>query len=276
LALEKELAVAFLGPVGTFSSMASRAKFGDSVDYLPQRGIADVFKEVDQERADYGVVPVENSTGGAIDDTLDAFCQYSRIRIVGEILLEVHLNLLSNGPLEKIQRVYTMRPPYEQCKGWLSNHLPQAKIVEVSSTAQAAEAAAKEENAAAIASLEAATLYGVEVRASAIEDQTFNVTRFLVIGKHDAQPTGHDKTSVIVSIKDGIGALQDMLLPLKTYGINMTRIESRPARQGSWDYLFFMDFQGHAKEEKVAAALKEMGETTRRLTVLGSYPAANG
>lgn len=273
LAIEKPVAVAYLGPEATFTHLASISKFGSSVKYLPAVSISEVFQEVDQKRADYGVVPVENSIEGAVSHSLDRFID-SDLKICSEVLFEISHNLMSNVPLKEISRIYSNPQVFGQCRMWLEKNLPRAELVETTSTTQAAQRAQREDGSAAIASKLAATLYNLPIVAEAIEDLAHNVTRFLVISREIPAPTGRDKTSVLLSIKDKVGALYEMLSPIKRRRINMTKIESRPSKKKAWDYYFFIDFEGHVEDPKVKRMLKELEAKVRFLKILGSYPRA--
>jgi len=267
------MVVAYLGPEGSFTHMASMQKFGSSCRFLPARTIADVFKEVEKGNADYGVVPIENSSEVVEDSTLDMFLE-SELKICAETYLDIRHCLLSNAPFERIRRVYSHPQALAQCRGWLRLNLPNAETVEVSSTSRAAELAKEEEGAAAIASRLAGEIYGLRVLREGIEDSPFNRTRFLILGKHDSPPTGGDKTSISFSVPHKAGALYKALEPFHRHGINMTMIQSRPTRKRPFEYAFFVDFQGHREEESVKGALEEMAERTLFLRILGSYPEA--
>lgn len=272
-ALEKPTTVAFLGPKDTFSHMAALRVFGSSAEYHPMPSFADVFGEVERERIDYGVVPVESSMGGAVSDTLDCFIA-SNLKIVNEVMLQVTQNLLAKCALEEVERVYSKDNALIQCRDWLRANLAHAETVEVSSTAEAARRAAEEPHAAAIASRLAAQTYNLEVQAAHIEDNSQNYTRFFVMGRQIVQPTGDDKTSLLISVSDKPGALHHLLVPFGRRGINLTRIESRPSKQKAWEYVFFIDLLGHAEEEPVKSVLEEIREYTRDLKVLGCFPRA--
>lgn len=271
LCAEKGIRVAYLGPQATFTQQASIQKFGASVDYVPQDSISGVFAEVEKGRSDYGVVPIENTTEGAVTHTLDMFMD-SELKICSEIHLRIRHSLLSNTSMGKIQRIYSNPQVFGQCRGWLKTHLPKAHQIEVSSTARAAEIASKEKNAAALGSDLACQFYPVKVLARDIEDFTTNMTRFLVMGPHVAKRTGKDKTSILFSIKDRVGALYEMLLPFKKNRINMTKIESRPSKKKAWEYYFYVDFIGHQDDPPVKKALKALERHCNFLKVLGSYP----
>jgi len=273
LALEKPMMIAYLGPEATFTHLASLSKFGSSVQYSPTATIQEVFGEVERKRADYGVIPVENSTEGAVSHSLDMFID-SDLKICSEILFEISHNLMAHCELKAIRRVYSNPNVFGQCRQWLETHLPKAELIETASTTSAAQRADKEEGAAAIASRLAATLYNLPVLAEGIQDFARNVTRFLVIAKQCPPATGHDKTSILVSVKDKVGALYDMLYPIRKLKINMTKIESRPSKKKVWEYYFFIDFEGHIEEPKIKRLLKEMEGEVRFLKILGSYPAS--
>jgi chorismate mutase/prephenate dehydratase len=273
LAMEKPLVIAYLGPRATFSHQAALKKFGSSVSYLPCNSITDVFLEVEKDNADYGVIPIENSIEGAISHTLDMLVD-SDLKICSQVMLDISHNLLSKSPKKAIRRIYSNPQVFGQCRLWLESNLPKTDLIEVSSTTRAAQIAAKERSSACIASLLAAREYGLDVVAKEIEDSPHNITRFLVVGKSQAQKTGRDKTSIMFSIKDKVGALHAMLLPFKKYGINLTKIESRPSKKKAWDYFFFVDLIGHTEEPKIKKALKELEDKCKFLKVLGSYPLA--
>lgn len=271
LSLEKPIVIAYLGPKATFTHQAALKKFGSSVQYLPCNSISDVFVEVEKDNADYGVIPIENSIEGAISHTLDMLID-SDLKICSQIMLYISHNLLANCRKNEIKKIYSNPQVFGQCRIWLESNLPKADLIEVSSTTKAAQIAAKEKNTACIASLLAAKEYDLKIIAREIEDSPHNITRFLVIGKFTVEPTGHDKTSVMFSIKDKVGALHDMLVPFKKYKINLTKIESRPSKKRAWDYFFFVDLLGHAQETNVKKALNELEEKCKFLKVLGSYP----
>jgi len=272
LSLEKDLKIAYMGPQASFSHLASLKKFGSLVEYVAFESISDVFLEVERDSADYGVVPIENSIEGAVTHTLDMLVD-SDLKICAQIMLDVSHNLLSNTPKNKIKRVYTNPNVFGQCRIWLQENLPGVDLIEVSSTTRAAQIASKENSSACIASLLAAKIYKLRVIEKDIEDSPHNVTRFFVIGKSDTGITGNDKTSILFSIKDKVGALHDMLLPFKKNHINLTKIESRPSKKKAWDYYFFVDLAGHKNEPRVKKALLELESKCKFLKVLGSYPS---
>ena len=274
LSLESPLRVAFLGPEATFTHMAARARFGLSARYVPAATIAGVFAEVDKGLAELAVVPIENSTEGVVNSTLDMFLD-SSLQISAEILLEVsHCLLTRSGSLDGVQKVYSHPQALAQCRNWLSANLPKAAPIEVASTALAARLAKDDPVAAAVASELAGQLYNLRVAKRKIEDEVRNVTRFLVVGREPAQPSGRDKTSLMLSVKDQAGILHRVLKPLAEAGINLTRIESRPSRRRPWEYVFFLDLDGHATEPAVARALAALGAACDEVKVLGSYPRA--
>lgn len=273
LVLEKPLTIAYLGPEATFTHLASMEKFGSSVRYYPATSIQEIFREVEKKRADYGVIPVENSTEGAVSHSLDMFID-SELKICSEILFEISHNLMSNSDLDSVRRVYSKLEVFGQCRQWLESHLHKAELVETPSTTAAAQRAQKENQSAAIASKLAATIYNLPVLAEGIQDFSVNVTRFLVIGRQSPPPTQNDKTSILVSAKDKVGALYDILYPIKKHCVNMSKIESRPSKKKVWEYYFFIDFNGHAKDPKVKRLLGEMENKVKFMKVLGSYPAS--
>ncbi len=272
LALEAPLTVAYLGPEATFTHLAALRKFGLSTQLLPQTTLRQVFEEVANSRVNYGIVPIENSTEGVVSHTLDLFMEFT-LSICGEIQLEINHHLLSLGKdLKNIKKVYSHPQALAQCRLWLEQNLPGVQIRPVESTARAAEIAAKEKNAGAVASAYAATLYGLGILRKNIEDHPNNFTRFLVIGQHPTSPTGHDKTSVMFSTKDEPGVLYRLLQPLAEQKINLTKIESRPLKKRAWEYVFFIDLDGHVEDPLIAEALKKMERECSFLQVLGSYP----
>jgi chorismate mutase/prephenate dehydratase len=270
LSLEKRLKVAYLGPAATFTHLAALKRFGSQVEYIACNSISDVFLEVERGTADYGVVPIENSIEGAVSHTLDMFVD-SDLKICAQIILDVSHNLLSNYAKGKIKRVYSNPQVFGQCRIWLQENLRGVETIEVSSTTYAAQIAAKEKYSACIASLLAAEVYKLKVVVRDIEDSAHNITRFLVIGKAEAGRTGKDKTSIMFSIKDRVGALHEMLVPFKKYRINLTRIESRPSKRKAWDYYFFVDLEGHCNDAGVKKALGELENKCKFLKILGSY-----
>ena len=276
LSLEKQLTIAYLGPEFTFTHLASLKKFGLSVTYVGCETITDVFAEVEKGRADYGVVPIENSIEGAVNHTLDMFAD-SDLKVCSEVYLEVSHSLLSNEPGKKsIRRVYSKAEVFAQCRSWLEANLHGIELMETSSTAKAAAIVSREKGSACIASELAAKKYHLKSLYRGIEDSVHNVTRFLVIGRNDVKPTKYDKTSIMFSAKDRAGALHDMLVPFKRYNINMTKIESRPSKIRPWEYYFFVDFEGHAQDAKIRKALEDLKRAASFVKVLGSYPVSSG
>jgi chorismate mutase/prephenate dehydratase len=274
LALEQPLHVAFLGPEGTFTQAAALKHFGHAVVTRSMGSIPDVFREVEAGACHYGVVPVENSTEGVVSHTLDTFLN-SPLRICGEVTLRIRHNLLSRETqMTAIDKIYSHAQSLAQCRGWLDLHLPGVERIAVGSNAEAAKQAAAEAGAAAIAGDAAADLYQLRTLAASIEDEPGNTTRFLVIGKRDAAPSGDDKTSLMFSTLNRAGSLHAMLSPFARHGISMTRIESRPSRRGQWDYVFFVDVDGHHQEDNLQQALQELEQDTSHFKVLGSYPKA--
>ncbi|WP_306590425.1 prephenate dehydratase [Geothrix sp. 21YS21S-4] len=273
LSLEKPLRVAFLGPEGSFSHLAARHQFGGSSHALPQGTIEAVFGAVDRGRADYGVVPVENATEGAVDSTLDAFLD-SPSRICAEILLPVDQALLLRPDLDlaAVRRVYSHPQALGQCRRWLEVHLSQADRVEAPSTSEAARLAREDAEGAAVASELAAELFGLKVAEARIQDLAANATRFLVLGPRSAEPTGCDRTTLLAMAPDGPGALLRLLEPLARRGLNLSRIQSRPTRRRLWEYAFFLDVEGHAEDPSLAEALDDLRAACASLKVLGSYP----
>jgi chorismate mutase/prephenate dehydratase len=273
LALEKAMSIAYLGPEATFTHEAAIRRFGSSLKYSSQKTIADVFTEVHKGRADYGVVPVENSTEGVVTHTLDMFVD-SDLKIVSQIVLPVRQCFLSNSPRAKIKKLYAHPQSLAQCRGWIQNNLPRVEIVETSSNARSAELAAREKNTAAIAGIIAADKYGIQVLEEDIQDNAANATRFLVLGRQCSPPTGHDRTSIMLSVTDKVGALHQALAAFRRYKINMTKIESRPSKRKAWEYFFFIDCDGHAQDKKVARAIQLLGDHCNFVKILGSYPNA--
>lgn len=274
-ALQQPLTVAFLGPHGTFTEEAATKHFGHGATFLPQPTIGGVFREVESGDAHYGLVPVENSSEGVVSHTLDRFLD-SELAIVGEVELRIRHALASRAQgLAEVSRVYSHQQGLSQCRAWLDAHLPHAERMPVSSTAEAARLASLETNAAAIASEAAAELYEIPLLQLRIEDYNGNMTRFLVLGYHSPPRSGRDKTSLVVSSANRTGLLFQLLEPLAQDGIDMTRIESRPARQqGVWEYVFFIDVQGHVEDQRLSQALDNMRDRASLFRILGSYPRA--
>ena len=272
LALEQPLTIAYLGPEGTYSQAATLKHFGHSVQLKPLAAIDEIFREVEAGSADYGVVPVENSSEGAINHTLDMFIR-SPLKICGDVELRIHHQLLSAADsLAGIKCVRAHQQSLAQCREWLDANLPGVERIAVSSNAEAARLAREDQTVAAIASDAAAEMYELNILAGNIEDDPGNTTRFLVIGDQEVGPSGRDKTSLMLAVHNKAGALYSLLEPISRHGVSMTRIESRPSRISKWDYVFFVDVEGHVSDENVAAALKELASTASQLKVLGSYP----
>jgi len=271
LALEKTMTIAYLGPEATFTHQAAIRRFGSSLKYASQKTIADVFTEVGKNRADYGVVPVENSTEGVVTHTLDMFVD-SDLKIVSQIILPVQQCLMSNAPRAKIRKLYAHPQSLAQCRGWIQNHLPRVEIIETSSNARSAELAAQEKNSAALGGMLAAEKYGLQILEQDIQDNAANATRFLVLGRQCSPPTGDDRTSLMVSVADKSGALHSAIAAFRRFKINMTKIESRPSKRKAWEYFFFIDCTGHFQDPKVAKAIKLLGEHCNFVKILGSYP----
>jgi chorismate mutase/prephenate dehydratase len=273
LSLEKSMTIAYLGPEATFTHQAAIRRFGASLRYVSLKTIADVFAEVSKRRAEYGVVPVENSTEGVVTHTLDMFVD-SDLKIVAQIVLPVQQCLMSRGRREQIRRLYAHPQSLAQCRGWVQNNLPHVEIIETSSNARSAERAAEEVDAAAIAGALAAERYGLQIIEYDIQDNSANATRFLVLGRQCPPPTGHDRTSIMLSLIDEVGALHRALAPLRRSKINMTKIESRPSKRKAWEYFFFVDCDGHSQDSGLARAIHQLGKHCNFVKVLGSYPNA--
>ncbi len=272
LALEQQLDIAFLGPDGTFTQSAALKHFGHSVNTKAQASIAEVFREVESGSCHYGVAPVENSIEGAINQTLDLLIS-SSLRICGEVHLRIHHNLMGKtGELQEIKRVYSHQQSLAQCRAWLDHNLPKVECVAVSSNAEAAMCAFENKQTAAIAGEVAAEYYKLPLIARNIEDEPDNTTRFLILGKNNAKASGNDKTSVLFANSNKPGALQRNLACFANNNINMSRIESRPSRHGMWEYVFFVDIDGHVDDEVIAKVLQELQQHTLMTKVLGSYP----
>lgn len=272
--VEKKLSVAYFGPEATFTHQAALKSFGVNAVYMAADTIPGVFEEVEKSRADYGVVPVENTSEGMVNHTLDMFFE-SDIKIAAEINLPIEHCLLSKASsMRSIKVVYSHHQALAQTRNWLSRYLGGARVVETLSTAHAAKIAAGKSSAAAVAGSAAAKMYGLNILAKGIEDSRTNFTRFLIIGRGMSSPSGSDKTSVMISIKDRVGALNDILLAFKRHGINLTKIESRPSKKKAWDYVFFIDFLGHINDSKVKKALAAVDRSARSVKILGSYPRA--
>jgi chorismate mutase/prephenate dehydratase len=275
LALEKPLVIAYLGPEASYSHLAVIKKFGSSLKYEPLPGITDVFVEVAKGRADYGVVPIENSTEGAVTHTYDMFLD-SELKICAEIVLPIRHNLMAAVPHDQIKKLYSIPQVLAQCRQWLQINMPHVELIETSSSTRAAQIAKTEPNAGALASSLAAEMYGLTILEANIQDSSENVTRFLVIGRKYPGRTGNDKTSVMFSVQDRVGALHDSIASFKKFKINMTKIESRPSKKKAWEYYFFVDMLGHCEDARVKKALAELAKHTMFVRILGSYPNVNG
>jgi chorismate mutase/prephenate dehydratase len=273
-ALEKPLTVAYLGPPGTFSHQAGILKFGSSSTYFATESITDIFTQVERGHSDYGVAPVENSLSGVIPETLDTF-MVSNLRIVSELFVPIVHNLATRAAvLEDIKKVFSMFEPFAQSRQWLRNHLPNAEQVEVSSTAKAAEVAAKEAGAAAVCPALAAEMNDLPILVEHIEDNPSNRTRFLVLGYNEPEPTGKDKTSIMFSVHHRSGELFRAMAAFEKYDVNLMMIESRPSKNTNWEYVFYIDVQGHVRDQSVAKALAQLQELALFVRILGSYPSA--
>lgn len=277
-ALEEPIRVTYLGPEGTFSEQAVRKHFGAAVEALAEPSVDEAFRRCESGAAQFTVVPVENSTEGAVGRTLDLLLS-TPLAICGEIELRVQQNLLAkgdskSGDAKALRRLYSHSQSLAQCAGWLAQHLPGVEKVAVASNAEAAQRAAREEGAGAIAGQAAAERYGLQVLARSIEDSPNNTTRFLVLGSIAAEPTGRDRTSLVMSAENKPGAVHALLTPLARHGVSMTRIESRPSKNRLWEYVFFIDVEGHQRDAALAQALAELKDKAPFLKVLGSYPTA--
>lgn len=273
-ALEDSMTVAYLGPQGTFSEEAVSKHFGGLTAAIPCVSIDDVFRRVETGGTGYGVVPVENSTEGAIGRTLDLLLS-TPARVCGEVVLPIRQCLMSRSKrLADVRKVYSHAQSFAQCQQWLARHLPAAGRVPVVSNAEAARLAARERGAAAVGPKAAAAIYRLNLLARNVEDEPRNTTRFLVLAAQDAAPSGHDKTSLIMSTRNAPGAMHDLLTPLAANQVSMTRLESRPSRTGLWEYVFYVDIEGHQQDPKVAQSLAELREKAPFVKIFGSYPAA--
>jgi chorismate mutase/prephenate dehydratase len=271
--LERPLRIGYLGPAGSFSHNAAMLKFGQSVEYEPLTDIASIFDEVSKGHCDLGLAPVENTMGGGVIETLDALID-SDVKVCAEVLMAIHHNLLGNCTLEEVEKIYSKPEVFAQCRNWLSATFKGTQTIPVASTARAAQLAAEEPKAAAIGSTVAAELYGLRIICENVEDIANNVTRFLVISREDARPTGEDKTAILFSTAHKAGALADVLDVFKRYGINLTNIESRPSRKRQWEYYFFVDFLGHRTEKHIQEGMEESKKHCLQLSILGSFPRA--
>lgn len=273
-ALEKRVTVAYLGPVGTFSEQAVYRQFGHAVQGMPCASIDEVFRAAEAGTADFGVVPVENSTEGAINRTLDLLLQ-TPLTISGEVSLPVHHSLMTrSGAMEGVSRICAHPQALAQCQAWLNQHFPAIQRIPVSSNGEAARLAAEDQSVAAIAGEIAGEKHGLQVVNAHIQDDPHNRTRFAVIGRLRTASSGHDHTSLVLSVANKAGAVYNLLAPLAKHGVSMTRFESRPARMGTWEYYFYVDVEGHSDDERMAKALVELKENAAFFKVLGSYPCS--
>ncbi|MDD3296042.1 MAG: prephenate dehydratase [Candidatus Omnitrophica bacterium] len=270
---DSSLKIAYFGPQGTFTHLAALKNFGKKSEYIPVDSIGDVFDKVERKEADYGVVPIENSTEGVVNYTLDMFFA-SNLNICSEVTLNVSHSLLAvkGVSLKKIKRVYSHPQVFPQCRRWISRSLKEAELITVSSTALAAKKAKGDRNGACIGNKVLASLYGLQVLASSMEDSLNNYTRFLIIAESDSAASGKDKTSLLFSVKDKVGALYDVLSLFKNQGINLTKIESRPSKKKPWEYYFFVDIEGHRSNPSVQKALTKLEKDCVFVKILGSYP----
>jgi chorismate mutase/prephenate dehydratase len=273
ITLEKPLKIGYLGPEGSFSHIAAVRKFGAAVDYFSQPDIRSVFTEVAGGHCNLGVVPVENSVGGSVIDTLDSFLELD-VKICGEMIFRIHHNLMANCPLEEVRVIYSKPEVFAQCRGWLASQLKSSQTVPVASTSRAAELAAQEPNAAAIGSTLSAELYKLPIICEKIEDNPNNFTRFFIISQYTAKPSGQDKTALLFATAHRSGALADVLDIFRKYNINLTNIDTRPSGRQTWEYYFFVDTEGHGEDPQMQAAIKEAREHCLLLTILGSFAKA--
>lgn len=271
LALEEDLKIAYLGPAGTWTHQAALNKFGHSVEYLPQASFADVFDEVARRRANYGVVPIENSTEGAVNHTLDLFVD-SPLRICAQLFLRIDNCLMARVPVDDIRTIYSHPQVFGQCRKYLQKEFPKVDLVECASTTKAAELAAQHPHAAALGGALAAELHGLPVLARSVQDSATNTTRFLVISENTCPPTGNDRTSVMFSVRNEPGSLYNALEPFNSLQLNLAKIESRPSKRKDWEYFFFLDVLGHCDETRVIEALQRLEKHCSFVKILGSYP----
>ncbi len=270
--MQKKINVAYMGPVASYTHLAAKKRFGTHTDYSPVTSIKDVFWKVEKKSADYGCIPIENSTEGAVNYTYDMFADFD-LKIYSEVMLKIHHCLLSKeSDRKKIKTIYSHYQSFAQCRGWLERFMPHASLKEVTSNSKGAEMAARKKGAAAIASELAASVYGLKVISSSIEDMTDNYTRFFIIAGNSSKKTGSDKTSIMVSIKDRAGALYHLLKPFNRHRVNLTNIESRPSKKKAWDYYFFVDIEGHISDPRVKKALAVVEKEAGSVKILGSYP----
>ncbi|MAS93409.1 MAG: prephenate dehydratase [Verrucomicrobiales bacterium] len=272
LALEEDLKIAYLGPEGTWTHQAAIGKFGHSVKYLPQPSFADVFEQVERRRVDYGVVPIENSTEGAVTHTLDLFAD-SPLKIYGQVLLPIENNLMAKCKREEITEIYSHPQIIAQCRAWLQKNFNEIQPIEKSSSAAAAEIAAEKPGAAILGSRLLSEMYGLELLEESIQDIANNTTRFLVISHDTCPPTGNDRTSIMFSVRDEPGSLHRALEPFEKFSINMSKIESRPSKRRAWEYFFFVDLAGHCDDPDLSDVISQLSQHCSFVKVLGSYPA---
>ena len=272
--IEKPMRIAFLGPVATFGHAAGIAHFGSSVEFVPITPQSDIFAEVEAKRVDYGIIAIENSIYGSVRDVLEMFHNTS-LQICGERLMRIDHNLMSASSLPEINKIYSHAQALAQCRRWIKQNLPHVELVQVLSTSEAAQLTTSEKGAAAIASKLASQYHQLPIVAESIMDNASNMTRFLIIGHHIAEPTGRDRTSILIGLRDQVGSLASVLTVLCNHHLNMSKIESLPSRHKAWEYVFFVDFNGHLADEKVQAALPVIEERSVFLKVLGSYPIAH-
>jgi chorismate mutase/prephenate dehydratase len=274
ISLERRMRVCFLGPKATFTHMACIKQFGESAELVPVINVAEVFESVERENVEFGVVPIENTTEGIVSNTLDMFVEHN-INIIGEITLEISHALLSvTGEVDHLKRVYSHPHAIAQCRNWLEKNMRDIPVFHVDSTAKAAELASEDPSSSAIAAEGAGKIYGLKVIKKNIQDNIYNFTRFIIIGKITPEKTEWDKTSIIFSVKDEVGALYKILAPFSKYGINLTKIESRPVKKRAWEYLFFLDMEGHITDPNISSAINEMRILCDFFKLLGSYPRA--
>lgn len=271
LALEKDITIAYFGPHATNTHQAARSRFGTSVNYVPQVTIADVFDAVARGRADYGVVPIENSTEGAVNHTLDVFME-SDLRICAQILMRIENHLASKCPRAEIRRLYSHPQVFGQCRQWLQRTLPNVELIEVGSTPRAAELAASEPNSGCLVARMAAEEFGLPIIEQSVQDNPNNTTRFLVLGQKASPPTGDDRTSLMFCVRDEPGALFKALEPFNRLRISMSKIESRPSKRKAWEYFFFVDVDGHAEQSPLKEAVAELSNYCTLVKILGTYP----
>jgi chorismate mutase/prephenate dehydratase len=274
LTLERPLRIGYLGPAGSFSHMAARFQFGSCVGYVDQEDIASVMTELVRGHIDLGLVPIENSIVGGIGETLDAFID-SPVKVFAEVLINVHQNLLSISPIDKVRRVYSKPPVFSQCRHWMSANLRDVERISVASSSKAAEMARSEPGSAAVSSLLAGEIYGLNTLAANIEDNPNNITRFFVISMQKARPSGQDKTAIMFTTTHEPGALVNVLEVFRDHGLNLTHIDKRPSKRVNWEYYFFVDFLGHESDPLVAKAIETARSRCLQLNVLGSFPRAN-